>query len=110
MPKPIVVIESPWNGLDGGRKAQVYLRACIRDALSRGEIPWASHAMLAWTDALYEADEEQREEGMLVNKAMISRADLVVFYVDHGMSKGMDRAWTWATYAGRPRERRTIYS
>ena len=106
----IVAIESPWAGLDAGTKAKRYLRNCIRDSLVRGEIPWASHAMLAWTEALYEMEEEQREEGMEVNKQMIQKVDLVAFYVDFGMSKGMERAWLWAGYMGKKREKRTIYA
>jgi len=58
----LTVIESPWAGLGAGEKAKKYLRNCIRDALARNEIPWASHAMLAWTEALYETDVEQRAD------------------------------------------------
>jgi hypothetical protein len=104
-----VVIESPWAGLGGGEKAQRYLRACIRDVLSRNEIPWASHAMLAWTEALYDDDPEQRSEGLEVNKRVIERADLVAFYVDFGMSPGMKLAWKWAKYRQVKAVSRTIY-
>jgi len=105
----LVVIESPWAGLGGGEKAKRYLRACLRDALARNEIPWASHAILAWTEALYEADEEQRAEGLEINKRMIERADLVAFYVDFGMSPGMQMAWKWAKYRQIKSVSRTIY-
>ena len=71
----LVVVESPWAGLDAGDKAKHYLRQCLRDSIARGEIPWASHAMFAWTEALYEGDEEQRAEGMLLNKKMILNFD-----------------------------------
>jgi hypothetical protein len=47
---------------------------------------------------------------MEVNKQMIQKADLVAFYVDFGMSKGMERAWQWAGYMGKKREKRTIYA
>jgi hypothetical protein len=106
----LTVIESPWAGLGAGEKAKKYLRNCIRDALARNEIPWASHAMLAWTEALYETDVEQRAEGIEVNKLMIMRADCIAFYVDHGMSKGMHQAWIWARMHGKSVEKRTLYT
>jgi hypothetical protein len=106
----LVVIESPWAGLGAGEKAKKYLRACIRDALARNEIPWASHAMLAWTEALYETDEEQRSEGINVNKLMILKADLVAFYVDKGMSAGMHLAQRWCVMHGKKFEKRTLYA
>jgi hypothetical protein len=105
----LVAIETPWAGLDAGEKAKKYLRNCIRDSLARNEIPWASHAMLAWTDALYETDEEQRLEGINVNKRMILRVDLVAVYSDHGISKGMQQAITWARMNGKRVESRRIY-
>lgn len=107
----LVCIESPWAGLDAGERAIAYLRNCIRDSLSRSEIPWASHAMLAHTRALYEEDEEQRNEGIDVCKRFIKdRADLVVVYCDHGVSRGMKEAIRWARMHGKKVEFRMIYS
>jgi hypothetical protein len=105
----LVVIESPWAGLGAGEKAKAYLRACIRDSLSRDEIPWASHAMLAWTRALYEEDEEQRAEGIQVNKRMIVKAELIAIYVDHGISAGMREAEIYSKMHGKTVERRSLY-
>ena len=79
-------------------------------SLARNEIPWASHAMLAWTEALYETDEEQRSEGINVNKLMILKADLVAFYVDKGMSAGMTIAQRWCVMHGKKFEKRTLYA
>lgn len=110
MSKPLICLESPWAGLGGGEKAKKYLRACIRDALARNEIPWASHAMLAHTDALDDTDIEQREEGMQVNRAMALRCDLVVFYVDFGMSPGMSKLKIFAISCGLKTIKRTVYS
>jgi hypothetical protein len=105
-----VSVETPWRGLGAGEKAQAYLRACIRDALARDELPWASHAMLAWTRALYDEDPDQREEGLKVHKEVIrTKVDKIVFYVDHGMSSGMRNARTWAIMQGKPFEERRIY-
>lgn len=106
----LVAIESPWAGLGAGEKAANYLRQCIRDSLSRGEIPWASHAMLAHTRALYEEDEDQRAEGLETNQFFIIHyAALVAFYTDHGMSPGMKLARQWAGMHGVRIEERKIY-
>lgn len=106
----LVVLESPWAGLDAGPKAEAYLRNCIRDSLAREEIPWASHAMLALTRALYEEDPDQRAEGIETCKRMIQlHAQKVVVYADHGISTGMRAAITWARMHGKPVELRTIY-
>lgn len=106
---PLVIIESPWAGLGAGERAAHYLRQCIRDVLARGEIPWASHAMLAHTRALYEEDAEQRLEGLEINKAMIQHyAHLIAFYTDHGLSPGMLMAKRWAVMHGKKIEERKI--
>ena len=87
------IIESPYAGLVPLNRA--YLQACIRDSLSRGETPYASHQML--TDALDDGDPEQRElgikAGLDMRKHLIEgcRA-IVVFYTDLGWSPGMLRA------------------
>jgi hypothetical protein len=104
-----VVLETPWAGLGAGDKAKSYVRNCIRDCIARGEIPWASHVMFAWTDALYETDEEQRAEGIELNKQMLLRADKVVAYTDHGISKGMQIAITFAKIHGKNVEKRFLY-
>jgi hypothetical protein len=97
----LVCIESPWAGLDAGEQAKNYLRMCIRDSLAREEIPWASHAMLAWTRALYEEDPEQRAEGLEVAKKMIMKCELVAFYLDKGESEGMREARIAAVSMGK---------
>lgn len=108
---PLVAIESPWSGMPGGLgRAELYLRNCIRDCLHRQEVPWASHAMLALTHALYEDDLEQRYEGLEVNHTMIQNyVDYVALYVDHGISRGMLQAEAWAREAGKRVERRYIF-
>lgn len=106
----LVVLESPWAGLDAGPRAEAYLRNCLRDSLARDEIPWASHAMLALTRALYEEDPEQRAEGIEVCKKMIKdHAMKVVVYADHGISSGMRQAIVWARMHGKPVEVRKIF-
>jgi hypothetical protein len=65
--------------------------------------------MLAWTRALYEEDEEQRAEGITVNKRMIVKAELVAIYVDHGISAGMKEAEIYSRMHGKKVERRSLY-
>lgn len=110
MPRPLVAIESPWAGLGAGERALEYLRACIRDSLSREELPWASHGLLAHTRALYEEDPDQREEGLETNRQFIRyHCSFVALYVDHGISPGMLMARRWAVMHGKRTEERRIY-
>lgn len=109
-PRPLVIIESPWAGLGAGERALSYLRQCLRDSLSRQEIPWASHAMLAHTRALYEEDADQRLEGLEVNREMIRcYSSFIALYVDHGISPGMRMAQRWAAMHGKKIVERKIY-
>jgi hypothetical protein len=56
----LVIIESPYKG--NVPRNKLYLRACIRDCIMRGESPYASHRML--TDALDDDDPREREIGI----------------------------------------------
>jgi hypothetical protein len=105
----LVVLETPWAGLGAGEKAKTYLRACIRDVLARGEIPWSAHATLSWTSALYDADEEQRAEGLDVKKRMILCADILAIYTDKNITNEMQTAITWARMHGKKVDMRRIY-
>lgn len=81
----LVILESPFSG--DVRWHQRYLRAAIRDCLSRGESPYASHRML--TDALDDKIPEQRNLGIQAGFAWRSCASLTVVYADLGISRGM---------------------
>ena len=87
----IAIIESPYAGDIPAN--MTYLRECLKDALSRGEHPYASHAYLP--AVLNDADTAERKRGLEAGHA-ISRQLLVagycarlVFCVDRGMSPGM---------------------
>lgn len=56
----LVIIESPYKG--DVERNKLYLRACIRDCINRGESPYASHRML--TDALDDTDPVERAIGI----------------------------------------------
>lgn len=92
-----VIIESPYAG-DVERNKR-YLQACIRDCLARGETPYASHQIL--TDALDDADPEQRVRGIEAGYGWWDAAEAVVFYVDLGLSDGMRRALGRAVASGK---------
>jgi hypothetical protein len=88
-----VILESPYAGDVATNRA--YLQRCIRDCLSRGEAPFASHQM--YTDALDDSDPEQRKLGMLAGLRWLWCADAVVVYSDRGISPGMQWAIDQAT-------------
>lgn len=81
----LVILESPYGG-DVARN-KLYLQYCIRDCLSRGESPYASHQML--TEALRDAIPEEREQGLKAGFAWHHQAQYSVVYQDFGISDGM---------------------
>ena len=87
------IIESPWAGCVPLNRA--YLEACIRDSISRGETPYASHKML--TDALDDLNPEERKTGIQagldLRQQLIEKCGAVVaYYTDLGWSSGMKAA------------------
>lgn len=83
--KPLVIIESPYSGdIEGNLQ---YVRRCLRDSLSRGEAPIASHALL--TQLLDDTDPAQRQLGIEAGLAWYRVADKCVVYADRGWSSGM---------------------
>lgn len=83
-----------------------YARACLLDALSRGESPIASH--LLYTRVLDEADPLQRAQGIEAGLAWRRVADASVLYTDRGISPGMAAGAALAERAGIPVEHRSI--
>jgi hypothetical protein len=81
-----VVIESPFAG-DVDKNKQ-YGRLCMLDCLRRGEAPFASH--LLYTQCLDDNIEIERTLGMNAGFVWGEVADLHAFYVDLGMSPGME--------------------
>ncbi len=99
-----VIIESPYKG-DVARN-KLYLQACIRDSLSRGESPYASHQML--TSALDDAKADERAHGMLAGVVWYECAELVAVYTDFGISSGMDHGVVHARALKKPIEHRSL--
>lgn len=98
-----VVVETPYAG-DVERNLR-YLRACLRDCLHRGEAPIASHGLYTQPGVLDDDKPEERELGIAAGLAWLPVADVQVFYVDLGWSKGMKAA---ASQGSTPMETRTL--
>lgn len=103
-----VILESPYAG-DIERNV-AYARACVRDSLQRGEAPIASHLLYTQPNILKDEIPEERQWGIDAGLAWKVVAEKHVFYVDYGMSKGMEYAMEAAKQNGIPIEIRTIYS
>lgn len=98
-PSKIVIVESPFAG-DMETNRQYAIRACV-DCFRRGEIPFASH--LLYPQILDELKPEEREKGIVAGYAFWPAPEtgaVIVFYIDRGMSGGMQRAFGRATHGG----------
>jgi hypothetical protein len=84
---PRVVLESPCGGdVESNKK---YARACIRDCLTRGESPIASHLLYTQEGILDDLIPEERALGIAAGHAWTLICDYVVVYIDRGISGGM---------------------
>jgi hypothetical protein len=103
----LVILESPYAG---DIEANVeYARACVRDSLSRGEAPIASHLLYTQPGILRDEVPDERLRGIDAGLAWASAAHATVVYMDRGISTGMKCSIANAERAGRPIEFRTIH-
>jgi len=102
-----VILESPFAG-DVERNIK-YARACVRDSLSRGEAPIASHLLYTQEGILDDDVPEERQWGIDAGLVWKEVAEKHVFYIDYGMSVGMIYAKQNATQNNIPVETRKIY-
>lgn len=102
----LVILESPYAG-DVKRNVE-YARKCIRDSLSRGEAPIASHLLYTQPGILNDDIPEERQWGIDAGLAWKVVADLSVVYTDYGVTKGMEYGIKAAEEAGIPVEYREI--
>lgn len=100
-----VIIESPYAG--NVEENMKYLKECVRDCISRGEIPFASHGF--YTQYLNDDDPEERKTGMRLGFEIGKLFEKTVIYTDRGVSKGMCDGIEAARKAGRDREYRKLY-
>jgi hypothetical protein len=101
-----VILESPYAGLV--QRNIEYARKCVRDSLSRGEAPIASHLLYTQEGILDDDIPEERQWGIDAGLTWKDVADKHVFYVDYGMSKGMEYALQYAVNNKIPVETRRI--
>jgi hypothetical protein len=84
----LTIIESPYAG-DRARN-HIYLQRAIRDSVARNELPFASHGF--FTFVYDDLDPQQRRLGISLGYGFWRFAERVVFYIDYGMSNGMQAA------------------
>lgn len=102
----LVILESPFAG---DTEANVeYARRAVRDALSRGEAPIASHLLYTQPGILQDSVPEERAWGINAGLAWGRVAEATVVYTDRGISRGMEYGIANARKAGRPVEFRTL--
>ena len=101
----LVILETPYRG--DIKKHLDYLRLCLKDSLSKGEAPFASHGV--YTTVLDDNDIHERYQGIEAGLAWATRADATVVYTDYGISEGMIHGINHATLCNRPVEYRRLY-
>lgn len=85
-----VLVESPYNSptAQGLVENRNYLIRAMRDCMDRGETPFASH--LLYTQILNDRDKNARVLGLALAKPWYYVVDKAVFYMDKGLSPGME--------------------
>lgn len=101
-----VLIESPLK--DDYVANRAYAKRCVRDSLSRGEAPYASHLFFDQSGILDDTAPEERELGIRAGLAWGEAAELTAVYTDRGISGGMVRGIHAANLCRRPVEYREI--
>lgn len=103
-----VIVESPYGAKDEQTLARnrQYARAACHDCVKRGENPFASH--LFYTQFLDDRDPVERTLGIDMGFARWDDAEAIVFYLDLGLSPGMQKALQRAFELGLQIERRFL--
>lgn len=82
-----VMIESPFAGDVELNRA--YLAACMRDAIFRGEAPFASHGLYTLPGVLRDEFADERTLGIEAGFAWRPATEVSIFCLDLGWSRGM---------------------
>jgi hypothetical protein len=101
-----VILESPFAG-EVERNID-YARKCVRHSLSLGEAPIASHLLYTLDGILNDEIEEERMRGIHAGLEWKKVAEKQVFYIDYGMSRGMEYGLSYAKEHNIPYEMRKI--
>lgn len=104
----LVILESPFAG-DEQRNIR-YARECVRDSLSRGEAPIASHLLYTQDGILDDRIPSERQWGIDAGLAWKAVASKTVVYIDFGISNGMHYGIEAASRHGLPVEYRKIHT
>lgn len=83
-----------------------YARACLKDSLSRGEAPFASH--LLYTQVLDDNNYGERCAGISAGLSWYACADACAVYIDKGISEGMEKGILVAIELNIPVEFRSL--
>ncbi|MDP4039234.1 MAG: hypothetical protein Q8P57_01485 [Candidatus Pacearchaeota archaeon] len=107
-----VDIETPYSGKNEEeiRRNLLYARACVRDSLMRGEIPYASHLFFTQPGILDDDIPGERDMGIKAGKELIEALpDIVtIVYQNLGISRGMQYGIDRAEQNGRNIEYRVL--
>ncbi len=82
-----VIVESPYAGNVTVHEA--YARACMRDCLTKGEAPYASHLLYTQPGVLRDDVPAEREHGIQAGFVWRSLAHHTAVYTDFGITPGM---------------------
>lgn len=106
----MVIIESPFAGNEENSTEThvTYARRAMKDALLRGEAPYASHLLYTQEGVLDDTVPAESEMGIMAGLFIGDMASKTVVYADYGMSRGMEYGIQRANDAGRPIEYREI--
>jgi len=100
-----VILESPYAGKNKERN-RCYAQRCMHHSLSMGESPLAFH--LLYTQVLDDDAKIEREQGMLLSQEWYKNAEMVVAYLDFGVTPGMQEGMNLAEQLNLPVEMRSI--
>lgn len=105
-----VILESPFAPAEGRTVEDhiAYARACVRDSLSLGEAPIASHLLYTQPGILDDTIPAERQQGIDAGLTWKTVADAQVFYTDFGWSRGMEYGKLYAIEHNIPWEERQI--
>jgi hypothetical protein len=106
--KSLVLIESPFAG--DVKKNIRYARACMRDALIRGEYPFVMHLLYTQDGILNDDIPSERNLGIEAGLAWGKFADKTIVYTDLGITPGMEKGIQRAKEEGREIEFRQLES
>ncbi len=98
----LVILESPYaaTATHTVEDHVRYARACMKDCLSRGEAPFASHLLYTQRGVLDDTKPEERNLGIGAGLEWKAACTATVVYMDLGLTPGMELGIENAAAAG----------